>query len=314
MVLLLNITMSMDKSDAEILMEAYIMSGSDIFKNIVEILWRLSPIKKMSKNAQVSIKHAIFKVTASGIHINVDHQDLILTNIFLDAKGFTLYKYNHTQPEFNIGVSLNPLKTFFGDVQKNKNVVFRVRKAMGQTNPTDIEIGISDDDNCSKGYILSITNEQNLNINACIENMYELTSMDTPQFVSLCKFVGNKNHIINIKSDSSRLVFSKSQVHGMDISWMSCSTSIPNHNYKSNIKSEYIKYLNKMSSFGTTIQIMKNEPYVIFKSNILSSTIKAPALKKNHNLIPISLGTIDVWIKTEPQLANGATTFLDIEY
>ncbi|GHV56947.1 hypothetical protein AGMMS49579_22140 [Spirochaetia bacterium] len=289
---------------SNILVEAYIIAGSDIFKNLIELLWRITPIKQISKQA-------IFKINKKGIFININYQGLILTDVALSSSNFTLFNYNcENISEFNIGICLNPLKEFFSDVQKGKNVVFRVNKEEGQIIPSKVEICITGD-NCStssKGYTINISNEQNIEIIASIDAEKLITTITSNEFTSLCKCMGSKNHLVSIKSNDSSIVFSKSQIPGMDVSWLTFKANKEQvKQFSNHIKSEYIKNIIKLASFNSKIQIFTShdDGYIIFKSTITRNLPKK---------VVEPLGIISIWIKTEPKQSCNLFLEDNIEY
>lgn len=117
-----------------VIFEAYLSNSANVFKNLIELLSQVAPIKK-SDHSNKSVKQAFFKITKSGIYINIDHQNDILINIAVDSDKFSSYKYNFGLSELNIGITLDIIKDAFKNVKKSEGVALCIRKKIHKQYP-----------------------------------------------------------------------------------------------------------------------------------------------------------------------------------
>ncbi len=82
--------MSLEKDEEVVIFEAYLAGSANIFKNLIELLSQVAPIKKVTTQTKVSNKLSL-KLQEWYIYY-IDHQSDILINISLDADKFGSYK------------------------------------------------------------------------------------------------------------------------------------------------------------------------------------------------------------------------------
>lgn len=298
--------------DDEIIFEAYLGGSANVFKNLIELLSQVAPIKK-SDNSNKSIKQAFFKITKSGIYINIDHQSDILINIALDSERFGSYKYNFSLPELNVGITLDIIKDAFKNVKKSEGVALCIRKKVGQTMPNEIFFSISSvDHNASRGFVVKFNIVQNISINAMLDGQ-ELVEMKSNQFLGLCKDMGGSKKQIKVIVNNNAVVFSCNMVD-IATKWLSfpIESSYDNEDLPSRLeingdycdklcflnhfKSEHIKTITKLATFDDSIRMSCVEDSIVFKSYITRCTpTKARHLPSEY------IGTINIWVKAEPR-------------
>jgi hypothetical protein len=283
--------------DTSIIFEAYIKKSAHIFKNIIELLSQVTPIKKCNIT-NTSIKQIFLKITESAIYINTNavNSANILVDICLDTDMFCSFKYKYVHEELNIGINLNILKTFFKHAKKPEGVVLRISKDRDQTCPSEIEIGICSEDNTSRMLTIKFSIVQNILINY-IEPSLELTTMSNYRFLSICKEMGPSKKLIKITAKDNTIVFSnnESDVAIKSISFHTTQDIL----FTAYSKSEYIKNIAKLSTFNDNIQMFKTDNYIIFKLYILKSVTK-------FKVDPDYIGYILVNIKLEPEIEEAS--------
>jgi hypothetical protein len=303
---------NLQPTDDEVIFEAYLGGSANVFKNLIELLSQVAPIKK-SDNSNKSIKQAFFKINKNGIYINIDHQSDILINIALDAERFGSYKYNFALPELNVGITLDIIKDAFKNVKKSEGVALCIRKKTGQMMPHEISFSISSvDHNASRGFVVKFNIVQNISINAMVDGT-ELVEMKSNQFLGLCKDMGGSKKQIKVIVNNNVVLFScnmvdiavkwlKFPINGYDDSNESLlargeeEDNIENPCFLEHFKSEHIKTITKLATFDDTIKMSCVEDSIIFKSYITRCTpTKARHLSSEY------IGTINIWVKAEPR-------------
>jgi hypothetical protein len=290
-----------DNIDDEVIFEAYLEGSANVFKNLIELLSQVAPIKK-SDNSNKSIKQAFFKINKDGIYINIDHQSDILINVALFSERFRSYKYNFSLQELNIGITLDIIKDAFKNVKKSEGVALCIRKKIGQTMPNEISFSISSvDHNASRGFVVKFNIVQNISINAMLDGQ-ELVEMKSNQFLGLCKDMGGSKKKISVIVNGEAVVFSCNMVD-IATKWLSFQVENPYSEgcddkvrFLNNFKSEHIKTITKLATFDDSIKMSCVDNFIVFKSYITRCT---PA--KVRHLPSEYIGTINIWVKAEPK-------------
>lgn len=274
----------------EIIVEAYIKKSANIFKNIIELLAQITPIKKCDIS-NTSIKQIFFKITSKSIRLANEDSD-ILIDINLDVSKFCSYKYNYEYSDLNIGINSNIIKTFFKNSKKSEGVLLRIRKDKEQICPSEVELSIcSEDNNDCRGSTIKFTITQNIHIRS-IETAVELITIPNHKFLSICKEMGTAKKLTKITVRNNTMVFSNNEAD-VATNWISFQT-VNNIELTNYTKSEYIKSISKLASFDDSLKIFKVDGYIVFKSFISKCTTK---LKVSAD----SIGFVNVYIKLEPE-------------
>lgn len=298
--------MSFENTNCEYqtILEAFLSSSANVFKNLIELLSQVAPIKK-NDNAKKSIKQAFFKISKDGICINIDPQNDILINVMLDADKFCSYKYSSEQQELNIGITLDVIKDTFKNVKKSEGVAIRIVRNVDDIVPTEIGFTFSSENNSSRGFVVKFNVVPNICVNAAIDGQ-ELVQIKSTQFQGLCKDMGGSKRQVKVAINNNAVVFSCNMVD-IAVKWLSfpiCDDKEDDEKFSfvHLFKSEYIKTISKLATFDDVIKMScigsnsgEEDSFIIFRSNITRCTsVKLKNLFSN-------IGSITVWVKAEPR-------------
>lgn len=277
--------------DNEIIVEAYVKKSATIFKNIIELLSQITPIKKCDASNR-NIKQIFLKMSESAISINTSSDNDIQVYINLDASKFCNYKYIYKYPDLNIGVNANIFKTSFKYAKRSEGIILRVRKTKEQLCPSEIEILICTDDANYRVTTIKFNIIQNIiSPEKDINSSQELITITNQQFLGICKEMGSKK-LAKIQSKNKTIVFSNNEAD-VAIKWIPFETSYE-LSFSNHIKAEYIKNITKLATFNDILKIYKADDTIVFKSSI------SKCITKLKNISDI-IGTITITIKLEEE-------------
>lgn len=301
----------------EIVFESYLKESACIFKDVIELLHQIAPIRKQS------VKQVNMRITKYAININNDISSNVIINCVLNADHFCNYIYNYDFPELNIGITLDILKKLFKTAKKNEGIGIRITKSPAQLIPDEITFSRSSNfssfgiNSINQGFIIKFNIKQNININSNILGT-KLIELSNDKFLHICKEMGGSKRVINVTNNAKSLIFT---CNIMDIAknWISFPLELDakdpsgdeiseaidedaeSYNLNEDLtftfsfKSEYIKVISKMASLCKQITLLYDGNSLVFRGNIFKNMF----IKPQHGVIDI--GTMTIWIKSQDE-------------
>jgi len=284
----------------ETIFEAYMKESGIIFKNIIELLHQISPIRNQN------IKQINIRITKDALHISNDTTlNSVVINCTLNADQFCNYMYSYDFPELNIGITLDILKKRFKTANKYEGISIRITKSTSQLIPDTIRFSrscnMTDANSANKGFNIKFNIKQNISINSDTKGV-KLIDLSNVRFLELCKETGGAKQIINVVYNSKSLTFSN-DMYKISDNWISYPLDMSDEPedetdesepiFTFAFKSEYIKIISKMASLCKMITLLYDENSLIFKGNIFKNRF----IKPQHG--HINIGTMTIWIKPQ---------------
>jgi hypothetical protein len=274
-----------------IIFEAFLSNSAHIFKNLIELLAHVAPLRKTN-----SIKQAFLKINANGICFYNDLNSNVSIYVMLDRKYFCSYKFEFDDfQDINVGISLDILKNFMKTIKKNEGICIRIFKKDIQIMPNEIEFAISSTNNnrSKRGFTIKFNIIQNRIIlpQKYLEEM-KLVELNNIEFLNICKEMGGTKKDISVISHNKELIFSCNQLD-IGTNWLAFSQDNDTKDFNIKFPSEYVKTIVKMSTFSKKINIYidENHKMLIFESDLEKNLLS----KSKH---PDKMGSIVVSIET----------------
>jgi len=273
-----------------IIFEAYLSNSAHVFKNLVELLAHVAPLRKTN-----NIKQAFLKINKNGIYFFNDENCNVNIYIMLDAKYFCSYSFDFQDFEdLNIGISLDILKNFMKTIKKNEGICVRIFKKDIQIMPNEIEFAISSNNNRSKrGFSIKFNIIQNRVLTTDTYDIEKrLVELGNIEFLNICKEMGGTKKDISVISHNKELIFSCNQLD-IGTNWLSFSQDCDSDDFTVTFPSDHIKTIVKMSTFSKKIDIYHLNKQLIFTSDLEKNILSKSKHPDKMGFISISIGTIE---------------------